>query len=1059
MKIRTLVFAATAALALHQGASAQNIIGVTAPTGTTRSDTYSGAGYEFYAPSGSGTTINALGFWDQNGTGLLAAHRVSLYQYNGANYTLIATVIVPPGTSSPLINGYRWVGIPSLALPDNGQGGGYYAILAEQNVDAWTDGSGGGAPVMNSAIGTISGHGLTSGASNLAVPVRNITGDGNPAGVYGGANLAFLTNTLPASAGAITWVAQGTFTDNTVLALAGAPAYEVYGVDFGGSGAQTTANGYTFGDYVTAGNMSVAGGGFGLFNSYMVGGATTGDSALDTVLTYGLYGSQGNTATLNNLTVGKTYTVLALLDDTRGGSAGPSTTFTVRDVVGDIGPGTSPLQTFEFANGSPSVGGYIIGTFTAAATTQPFTVRDGASSQYNVVILFTNPPPVVPLPILINNTLPANATVGVNGQIVFTAAFSNSPPVSLQWQIIANGVTNNVSIGVVNVTNLGVVFSTLTFTNLQLANSGSYQLKAVNATNSAGVARSTPASLAVVPLIQWLQAGTFSDNSVLALAGTTANEAYGVDFGGSGLQTTANGYTFDDYVTAGNMSVAGGGFGLYNNYLGGGGSTGDAALDNLVNFGYYGSSANSGTLSNLTIGQTYNVLAILGDTRGAPTAGAAFYGTEGVFASPTQVEAFTGGSPAIGGYVLGRFTALATTQPFSLVTQTTSGNYGNSQYNAILLVKTTAPVLPPIYLAADTQPAAAIVPEGGQVIFTAAFLNVPTVNLQWQVITNGVTNNINAGVVNVTNLGIVTSTLTLTNLQQVNDGSYQLKAVNATNSADLAYSTPASLTVLPTITWGAAGTFTGNSVLALAGTPANEVYGIDFGGSGAQTTANGYTFDDYATTGNMSIAGGTATFGGYMAGGATTGDASLDTMLTDGLYNSGPANPGTLNNLTIGQKYTVLVLLDDTRGGSAGPSPTFTVTDGVTTSPSQQFQFANGSPSVGGYILGTFTATATTKTLTVQDGGNSQYNVVLLEKFAAVPPTLGTVKASGGNLILTGTGGTPNNPYTWLSTTNLSAPITWKTNSTGALDGTGAFSNSIPINATTPASFFRLRLP
>jgi hypothetical protein len=75
------------------------------------------------------------------------------------------------------------------------------------------------------------------------------------------------------------------------------------------------------------------------------------------------------------------------------------------------------------------------------------------------------------------------------------------------------------------------------------------------------------------------------------------------------------------------------------------------------------------------------------------------------------------------------------------------------------------------------------------------------------------------------------------------------------------------------------------------------------------------------------------------------------------------------------------------------------------------------------------------------------------------PPTLGTPTVSGGNLILTGTGGTPDSGYTWLSTTNLSAPITWTTNSTGTLDGTGSFSNAIPVNTAQPASFFRLRMP
>jgi hypothetical protein len=74
-------------------------------------------------------------------------------------------------------------------------------------------------------------------------------------------------------------------------------------------------------------------------------------------------------------------------------------------------------------------------------------------------------------------------------------------------------------------------------------------------------------------------------------------------------------------------------------------------------------------------------------------------------------------------------------------------------------------------------------------------------------------------------------------------------------------------------------------------------------------------------------------------------------------------------------------------------------------------------------------------------------------------PTLGVPKVSDGNLILTGTNGTPNDSYTWLTTTNLSVPIKWTTNTIGTLDGNGAFSNAIPINLSQPAGFFRLRMP
>jgi hypothetical protein len=75
-------------------------------------------------------------------------------------------------------------------------------------------------------------------------------------------------------------------------------------------------------------------------------------------------------------------------------------------------------------------------------------------------------------------------------------------------------------------------------------------------------------------------------------------------------------------------------------------------------------------------------------------------------------------------------------------------------------------------------------------------------------------------------------------------------------------------------------------------------------------------------------------------------------------------------------------------------------------------------------------------------------------------PRVNAPSVSGGNLVLAGTGGTPGGSYTWLTSTNLAAPlITWATNSTGAFDGAGAFSNAIPINPSEPALFYLLRVP
>jgi hypothetical protein len=111
----------------------------------------------------------------------------------------------------------------------------------------------------------------------------------------------------------------------------------------------------------------------------------------------------------------------------------------------------------------------------------------------------------------------------------------------------------------------------------------------------------------------------------------------------------------------------------------------------------------------------------------------------------------------------------------------------------------TAPPPPPsAYLIQDTLPTHAETVAGDQVVFTASYSNFPPVSIQWQQVTTGpaATNNINIGVVNVTNNEIVTSTLTLNNVQPTSSGSYRLEGLNTTNgSAAPSYSTAAPLAV------------------------------------------------------------------------------------------------------------------------------------------------------------------------------------------------------------------------------------------------------------------------
>lgn len=129
-------------------------------------------------------------------------------------------------------------------------------------------------------------------------------------------------------------------------------------------------------------------------------------------------------------------------------------------------------------------------------------------------------------------------------------------------------------------------------------------------------------------------------------------------------------------------------------------------------------------------------------------------------------------------------------------------NNGWQGYSEIIVqgTNTAQPPPPPSgYLTQDTLPGYAETVVGDQVVFSAGFSNFPPVNLQWQFIAGGATNNLTAGVVNVTNNDNVTSTLTLNNVQTSSSGLYRLQANNATNSAAAtSYSTASKLAVGPT---------------------------------------------------------------------------------------------------------------------------------------------------------------------------------------------------------------------------------------------------------------------
>jgi hypothetical protein len=80
---------------------------------------------------------------------------------------------------------------------------------------------------------------------------------------------------------------------------------------------------------------------------------------------------------------------------------------------------------------------------------------------------------------------------------------------------------------------------------------------------------------------------------------------------------------------------------------------------------------------------------------------------------------------------------------------------------------------------------------------------------------------------------------------------------------------------------------------------------------------------------------------------------------------------------------------------------------------------------------------------------------------AAVPrPSFSKPVLSGGSLIFSGTGGSPNGTYYVMASTNVATPTTnWTTLATNLFDGSGAFSFTNVVDPGIAQQFFLLRLP
>ena len=220
------------------------------------------------------------------------------------------------------------------------------------------------------------------------------------------------------------------------------------------------------------------------------------------------------------------------------------------------------------------------------------------------------------------------------------------------------------------------------------------------------------------------------------------------------------------------------------------------------------------------------------------------------------------------------------------------------------------------------------------------------------------------------------------------------------------------------ITWGTPTTMAGDTDVSTAG---SLLYAYD--ASGTAATVNTVPF---AAASGSSAWGAGVTFSSGWSGSTTTAygsgsgnpwnglSSAYRIALEGGTYGGASAATLTLNNLTTGHAYQVQVWVVDTRGAEGTRTETVTSTGGNTVTLAYNSTGTNGG--VGQYTIGTFTASATTQTITLTGNSSSQLNAIQVRDQTTPANGVWNTTTSGvlwgtaanwvGNTIATGYGST-----------------------------------------------------
>jgi len=683
--------------------------------------------------------------------------------------------------------------------------------------------------------------------------------------------------------------------------------------------------------------------------------------------------------------------------------------------------------------------------------------------------------PSAPSIVLISNTSPAYAGDIVGSSVTFTTSFSSPTPLTYQWFVDTGSGPGPIA---------GATSQIFTLTNMQDSDSGSYSCVASNGSGTS--LTNSPAQLAVSDnpgpdTLGVLDAQAFQENSIPFFEPTWTLPP-GSLIGGELPVSVGAGNFIDEscsgvgVFTDGNIGGIGSGNEIDMASCGDGGgssvtyalpSAGAQAGWSITNIQIFGGWNDGGrdeqgyTIYYSTPDSPNDITNVMVDWDYLPPVGARGFAANGPNMTRMTYTEAAGGPMA---------SNVANIEV--VFSQTDENGYQGYSQIAVYGFPTPGTIAIPPALTRDIIPFIGNDVAGSSETFTALFNSSEAISYQWYIVTNsisgGVTNAVTSPVV-----GGTSSSLTLANLQASETGSY---FVVASNSLGGASSSTNAFTVEPaptpvngvTESFAYQQTFSGGPLLAPTWTLAS---GDILEGLAPSSSAGDFQDGPFGPIGTL-----TDGAIGYAGG-------DLISFCSCGTVGSGTGNSATytLTGSASGYNITQIVTFGGWQDGGRDQQ-NYTVSYATASSPgtfttlASVFDPANLS-NVGGVpnmsrvtIASSSSAPLATGVTAVnfnfanptgQENGWQGYSELAIYGTPASPPlTFLNPVITSGSLVLAGSGGTPGSNYLVLSTTNLSTLTSeWITNVTGVFNSSGDFSNSIPINPTTPAQFFLLKIP